>query len=107
MFDVFGPGGFRVALNSVINFEDLLAAISCRYIRVSVLSSWMQSMSIEADKKPNSCRYLFSKLKKKIKNKEKEIFFSLMCRLKQILGVICEDYLKGCPHDAMCDYHLS
>ena len=64
MFYVFGPGGFRVAFNSVINFEDLLAAVSHRYIRVSVLSSWTQSMSIEADKKPNSCRYLFSKLKK-------------------------------------------
>ena len=106
VFNVFGPGGFRVAFNSVINFEDLLAAVSCRYIRVSVLSSWMRSMSIEADKKPNSCRYLFSKLKK-IKNKEKENFFSSMCRLKQRLSIICEDYLKGRPHDAMCDCHLS
>ena len=60
-------GVFRVAFNSVINFEDLLAAISHRYISVSVLSSWMWSKSIEADKKFNSCRYLFSKLKKKNK----------------------------------------
>ena len=67
----------------------------------------MQLMSIEADKKPNSCRYLFLKLKKKIKNKEKENFFSSMCRLMQILSVICEDYLKGRSHDAMCDCHLS
>ena len=61
-------------------------------------------MSIEADKKPNSCRYLFSKLKKK--TKEKENFFSSMCRLMQILSVSCEDYLKGHSHDAMCDCYL-
>ena len=68
----------------------------------------MRLMSIEADKKLNSCRYLFSKLKKiKIKNKEKENFFSSMYRLKQILSVICEDYLKGHSHNAMCNCHLS
>ena len=65
----------------------------------------MQSMSIEADKKLNSCRHLFLKLKNN-NNKEKENFFSSMCRLMQILSVSCEDYLKGRSHDAMCDCYL-
>ena len=52
-------------------------------------------MSIEADKKQNSCRYLFLKLKK-----------INICRLMEILSVSHEKYLKGCSHDVICNCYL-
>ena len=69
----------------------------------------MWLMSIEADKKAKQLQVSLLKAKKnkEIKNKEKEIFVSSMCRLMQILSIICEDYLKGRSHDVMCDCHLS